>query len=319
MVTAQDQPQVGALPDEFFPDLLSGVVAGCLADAVFLLLLEGIAAAAAAPHVRVGQVHAVMVFVLVTCEQFSGPFERTVRRVELRRDDQEFVVPARQGEFIGRILQRGTAFAVGILRHQAFLDGISLALKGKIVRQVGVRVFRVLESVVVVPSADDVGDLSVYPADPVRYGFPHLPAALVQHAAVQGVVVVLLHHIAREEDGLDVQGADIIGHPCHAEVEKRLVEVVFDVALWVAEEDEGGSARLAQPLRIGPVLGVRQARPSGREKAQGGHRRHQNASVFHKDHYCFDDKSAPCLMSVTCVMSAPKTAAMSGACPVIKA
>ena len=143
------------------------------------------------------------------------------------------------------------------------------------------RVFRVLESVVVVPSADDVGDLSVYPADPVRYGFPHLPAALVQHAAVQGVVVVLLHHIAREEDGLDVQGADIIGHPCHAEVEQRLVEVVFDVTLWVAEEDEGGSARLAQVLRIGPVLGVRQVCPCGRKKAQGGHRRHQNVFVFH--------------------------------------
>ena len=85
------------------------------------------------------------------------------------------------------------------------------------------------------------------------------------HRAVQNDVFVLFDQIARAEHGLDVEVVDVVGDPRRAEVEQRLVDVVFGIALRVAQQDHGKRIGIGEFLTVGAVL---------RLSGEGDERRH---------------------------------------------
>ena len=99
----------------------------------------------------------------------------------------------------------------------------------------------------------------------MRGRLPHLAAGLVEHLAVQNDVFVLFDQIARAEHGLDVEVVDVVGDPRRAEVEQRLVDVVFGIALRVAQQDHGERIGIGEFLTVGAVL---------RLSGEGDERRH---------------------------------------------
>ena len=254
-MAAKHQSQVGHFVHQFVPNLLSVVVGRILAERI--LLRAGVAFVAAAPsafHVRVGQEYHVVVGILLA--ESLGPGQHGVGRTEFRADYQYLMIPSRKGEPGGAVFDGCPALTVGMLAHQYVQQRCALPFRGEIVREEGVDVFRCLESVVVVARGSDVRHHSVQPFEGPRHAFPHLPRGLVEHAPVEGIVVVLLHKVARAEHCLDVQVLHVVAYPGGADLEDALVYVVFFITLRVSEQNHGGAAGHAQALAVGSVLGM---------------------------------------------------------------
>ena len=110
-------------------------------------------------------------------------------------------------------------------------------------------------AVFVVSGGDDVGHNVVEARERPRCRFPHFARGLVEHVAVADYVVVLLNDVACAEHGLDVQVVDIVGDPCGLQLEKGLVNVVFRVALRVAEQNHRKRIGVVKMLLVGAMLG----------------------------------------------------------------
>ena len=172
------------------------------------------------------------------------------------------IVAARRGSLSEG---RGDAKRNGTERRDADVAPRRIAFEGEVIGETRAAVFGLAVSVVVVARRDDVGDLAVEPCQCVRGRLPHLAAGLVEHLAVQNDVFVLFDQIARAEHGLDVEVVDVVGDPRRAEVEQRLVDVVFGIALRVAQQDHGKRIGIGEFLTVGAVL---------RLSGEGDERRH---------------------------------------------
>ena len=205
------------------------------------------------------------------------PGERLVGGRELQRNEQQFLLPARERHQDGGVLQRGTSLAVVELGDEAVAERGALALEGEPVRVEGMDILGGLVAVIMVPGARQVGHTAVQALERAGDGGPHLPARLVEHPAVQGVVVVLLHQVAGAEDGLDAQPVHVVRDPGRADFEDALVDVVFLIALRIAQQDDGGAAFRGQGLRVGTVLRRRQDRQQ---------RQQEKGQLFHREGCC---------------------------------
>ena len=62
---------------------------------------------------------------------------------------------------------------------------------------------------------------------------------MVQHLAVQRIVIILFYQIPGAENGFDIEVVRIIRYPGWTKLEKRLVQVLRDISLRVSEDDHG--------------------------------------------------------------------------------
>ena len=136
------------------------------------------------------------------------------------------------------------------------LGSLAVTLKRVILRIMRERFVASDVSVLVVACSDDVGNLAVEPFEAMARPLPHLSAGLVEHIPIHDEVLVLLNKIARKEHGLDVEVLDVVGNPSRRELEKRLVDVVFRVALRVSEYNESERLRIVELLPVGSVLSI---------------------------------------------------------------
>ena len=141
-------------------------------------------------------------------------------------------------ELESRVLKRGVTETIGIFLLQA-IDVRGVPLEGDVTGELGVVILAVLVAVVMVAPASDERHLPVNPFQRAADAFPHLDAALVEHATVQGVVLVLLHQVAGAEHGLNVEVLDIICDPEGCQLEYWLVNIVLDIPLRIPEENKG--------------------------------------------------------------------------------
>ena len=256
-VAADDHTDVRGGFDQFAPDFGAGVARGEFVAVLFdpfggAFVQEG-----------VGHEYHLAVAVFGLVDQRRRPVEHFVAGQELRGDDEQ-AAPCRIVEGEGGVFQRDGAVAVGI-RRDADVAPRRIAFEGEVIGETRAAVFGLAVSVVVVARRDDVGDLAVEPCQCVRGRLPHLAAGLVEHLAVQNDVFVLFDQIARAEHGLDVEVVDVVGDPRRAEVEQRLVDVVFGIALRVAQQDHGKRIGIGEFLTVGAVL---------RLSGEGDERRH---------------------------------------------
>ena len=70
-----------------------------------------------------------------------------------------------------------------------------------------------LVTVVMVATAGDERHFAVYSFQRAADALPHLPAALIQHVTVQGIILVLLHKIPCAQERLDVEMINVVRHP----------------------------------------------------------------------------------------------------------
>ena len=108
-----------------------------------------------------------------------------------------------------------------------------------------------------VSGGNDVRHLVVETLHAVRRPLPHLLAGLVEHRSVAHYVLVLLHEVARAQHRLDVKVVDVVGTPCRGKFENGLVDVVFHVALGVAQQNHGEGVGIGELLSVSPVLRCR--------------------------------------------------------------
>ena len=132
-------------------------------------------------------------------------------------------------------------------------------------------------SIFMIPWRNDVRHLAIKTLHAVRSPFPHLLTSLIQHFTVADDVLVLLYQIASEKHGLDIQVVDVICAPDRAELEQRLIDVIFCVALRIPHEDHGKRFRVSQVLLIGTILRI-----CGNGNKHG--RQSQNNITLHNKH-----------------------------------
>ena len=149
------------------------------------------------------------------------------------------MAPARHLELKGCVLEGSVSGTVGEVGLEALLVG-GIPLEGDVLRIIGNVALAVLVAIVVVAAAGDERDLVVNPFKGAADALPHLGAALVEHPAVKGVVLVLLHKVAGAEDCLDVEMVYVVGNPKGRQLEDGLVDVVLDIALGISEKDHRG-------------------------------------------------------------------------------
>lgn len=149
------------------------------------------------------------------------------------------MAPARHLELKGCVLEGSVSGTVGEVGLEDFFIG-GIPFKGDVLGIIGDVALAVLVAIVVVTAAGDEGYLVVDPFEGAADALPHLGAALVEHPAVEGVVLVLLDEVACAEDSLDVEMVDVVGNPKGRQLEDGLVDVVLDIALGITEKDHRG-------------------------------------------------------------------------------
>lgn len=136
---------------------------------------------------------------------------------------------------------------------------------GKVIGETRAAVFGLAVSVVVVARRDDVGNLAVEPCNACEAASHISRLVWLSILRFRTMFSFLFDHIARAEHGLDVEVGRRCRDPRRAEVEQRLVDVVFGIALRVAQQDHGERIGISELLTVGAVL---------RLSGEGDERRH---------------------------------------------